>query len=396
MLFRSNASAKHLLGVINDVLDFSRIEAGRLTMESVEFNLDDVMTTLADIIGLRAEEKGIELVFDASADVPISLIGDPLRLGQILVNLGNNAVKFTSNGEIVVGVEPVSLTDDAALLHFWVRDTGIGMTPEQLGRLFKSFSQADSSTTRMYGGSGLGLAICKSLIELMNGRIWAESEAGKGSTFHFEARFGHAAASSRPRMPDADELRNTRILIVDDNPAAREILAGMAMGFGLAVDVAPDGQTAIRMVDDAERHGRPYAVTLMDWRMPGMDGVHCAYEVQQAHPARPTLIMVTAFGRDEAQRAADAIGVTLKGVLTKPVTASTLLEAIGAAIGVPDAPARAAAGAKDGADDMRRIAGTRLLLVEDNELNQELAVELLRHAGAIVTVAGNEIGRAHV
>jgi PAS domain S-box-containing protein len=388
-LEKVNASAKHLLGVINDVLDFSRIEAGRLTMEAVEFHLDDVMTTLADIIGLRAEEKGVELLFDATADMPTALIGDPLRLGQILVNLGNNAVKFTSQGEIVVGVEPVTLTDDDAHLHFWVRDTGIGMTAEQLGRLFQSFSQADSSTTRMYGGSGLGLAICKSLVDMMHGRIWAESEPGKGSTFHFEAHFGRTTTSARQRIPDADELRDTRVLIVDDNPAAREILARMAMSFGLTVDTAPDGAAAIRMVDDAERHGRPYAVTLMDWRMPGMDGVHCAHEVQRMHPTRPTLIMVTAFGCDEAQRAADAIGVHLKGVLTKPATASTLLEAIGTAVGVTAEAPRAAHSAKDAAEDMRRIAGTRLLLVEDNDLNQELAVELLRHAGAIVTVAGN-------
>jgi PAS domain S-box-containing protein len=385
-------SAENLLGIINDILDFSKIEAGKLTMEQVEFRIEDVVEDLANVIGIRAEQKGIELLFNLSPDLPNALTGDPLRLGQVLLNLGNNAVKFTDRGEIVVGVEPVTGESSASevALHFWVQDTGIGLSPEQLGRLFESFSQADASTTRKYGGSGLGLAISKRLVDLMQGRVWAESTPSQGSTFHFTARFGRPAANGTPRMPAAAELKGCRMLVVDDNRSARTILSTMGRSLGLEVDLAASGEAGLRMIEEAEAARRPYEVTLMDWKMPGLDGLSCVQQLQSKGDLARSVIMVTSYTRDEARHMAESRGVEIGSVLTKPVTASTLLETIGQTLrrAAPEPPGRVAA--DQGRDDSRRrLAGARLLLVEDNELNQELATELLAAAGIEVVLATN-------
>ena len=382
-------SAENLLGIINDILDFSKIEAGKLSMEHIGFRLEDVMDNLANLVGMKAEDRGLELLFDCAPGLPSALVGDPLRLGQILTNLGNNAVKFTDRGEIVVGVEAVSQTSSEAELHFWVRDTGIGMTPEQCAKLFQSFSQADASTTRKYGGTGLGLSISKRLVEMMQGRIWVESVPGQGSTFHFHAHFGVQQQLAPQRMFRADELQGLRVLVVDDNAAAREILSTMARSFGLEVDVARDGREALTLIAEAARRHLPYDLVLMDWKMPQMDGVECVRQLQQdASSNVPAIIMVTAYGREEAQGEAGQRGVQLSSVLTKPVTASTLLEAIGQALG-KGALAETRAGAKNERTEeaMQRLAGARLLLVEDNEMNQELATELLQSAGIEVVLA---------
>ncbi len=329
-----NRSAENLLRIINDILDFSKIEAGKMSMEKIDFRLEDVMDNLANLVGIKAEEKGLELLFKTDPEIPTSLIGDPLRLGQVLVNLGNNAVKFTDKGEIVVGIEKLSEDDKAVELHFWVRDSGIGMTPEQCGKMFQSFSQADSSTTRKYGGTGLGLAISKNLIELMEGRVWVDSEVGKGSTFHFHARFGVQEEAMPRRMFHAEELHGVRVLVVDDNASAREIISSMAEGLGLAVDAARDGRQALTMAVEAEKRGDAYDLVLMDWQMPVMDGVETVRQLQDEHLVHvPAVIMVTAYGREEAIGSAEQRGVTLKSVLTKPVIVSTLLEAIGEALG---------------------------------------------------------------
>ena len=386
-----NRAAENLLGIINDILDFSKIEAGKLSMEIIDFRLEDVMDNLANLVGMKAEDKGLELLFNAAPEVPTALIGDPLRLGQVLINLGNNAVKFTDQGEIVVGVEQVGADADGVELHFWVRDTGIGMTPEQCTKMFQSFSQADSSTTRKYGGTGLGLAISKSLVEMMQGRIWVESEAGQGSTFHFHARFGLQAEPMARRMFRADELLGIRVLVVDDNASAREILATMAKRFGLEVDVARDGRQALDMVAGAEKQGLPYDLLLMDWKMPVMDGVEAVSQLQKAHQAdMPAVIMVTAFGREEATSEAEQRGVCLKSVLTKPVTPSTLLEAVGEALGRGTmVESRSHEKADRSAEAMARLRGARVLLVEDNEMNQELALELFGLASMEVVVANH-------
>ncbi|MEW6164243.1 MAG: PAS domain S-box protein [Pseudomonadota bacterium] len=384
-------SAENLLGIINDILDFSKIEAGKLDMERVDFRLEDVFDNLASLVGLKAEDKGLELLFDAAPDVPTALVGDPLRLGQIIINLGNNAVKFTDTGEIVIGVEKVSADGTAAELHFWVRDSGIGMTPEQQARLFQSFSQADSSTTRKYGGTGLGLAISKQLAEMMDGRIWVESEAGKGSTFHFHAKFGLQANPQPRRAFTADEFKGLRVLVVDDNASAREILATMARNFGLEVEAAFDGAQAFRLIEEAEKKAIPFDVVLMDWQMPVMNGVECVRRLQDEQAAHtPAVIMVTAYGREEALSAAGQSGVLLKSVLTKPVTSSTLLEAIAEALDRAGAVETTALRHQASAQDaMHRLAGAKVLLVEDNDMNQELAMELLSQAGMEVVLAEN-------
>ena len=384
-------AAESLLGIINDILDFSKIEAGKMSLEAIDFRLDDVMDHLASLVGMKAEDKALELLFSAGPDVPTSLVGDPTRLGQVLVNLGNNAVKFTHEGEIVVGVEKVAEDAAGVTLHFWVKDSGIGMTPEQRSRLFESFSQADSSTTRRYGGTGLGLAISKNLVEKMGGSIWVESEPGKGSTFHFHARFGLAAGAAPRRMFHAEELRGVRVLVVDDNAAAREILSTMARGFGPEVDVARDGTEELSLAAAAGEGGRPYDLVLMDWKMPVMDGVETAQRLERLDAVKTSaVIMVTAFGREEALGAASERGVDLRRVLTKPVTPSTLLEAIGDALGkgvVVETSSRVRADLD--ADAMARLAGSRVLLVEDNDLNEELARDLLRQAGISAVVARN-------
>jgi signal transduction histidine kinase/DNA-binding response OmpR family regulator/HPt (histidine-containing phosphotransfer) domain-containing protein len=384
-------AGENLLGIINDILDFSKIEAGKLTMETVDFRLEDVMDHLAGIVGMKAEDKGLELLFESAADVPPALVGDPLRLGQILINLGTNAVKFTETGEVVIGVERVAEEGRQVELHFWVRDTGIGMTPEQCERMFRSFTQADTSTTRKYGGTGLGLAISKNLVERMGGRIWVESEPGTGSVFHFHARFGIQRDPMAKRMFTASELQGVRVLVVDDNATAREILASMTSQLGLEVKTSRDGREAIAMVEAADRAGVAFRVVLLDWRMPGMDGIETARVLQQRTlSVRPHVVMVTAYGREDATASAKAAGVTLAGALGKPVTASTLLEALGSALDL-DVPAATAASGPGipGTDPAATLRGARVLLVEDNDMNQELALELLRKAGLDVVLAVN-------
>jgi two-component system sensor histidine kinase/response regulator len=384
-------SGENLLGIINDILDFSKIEAGKLNMERINFHLEDVMAHLASLVGMKAEDKGLELLFDISPQVPTHLMGDPLRLGQVLINLGNNAVKFTESGEIVVGVDLIAEHTDAVELHFRVRDSGIGMTSEQCGKLFQSFSQADASTTRKYGGTGLGLVISKNLVELMDGRIWVESEVGKGSCFHFHARFGVQTDPRAKRMFTIDELQGARVLVVDDNAAAREILCSMVTTFGLQVDAARDGVEALRQITERDQQGKPYDVVLMDWKMPVMDGVETAHRLLgEPLVHMPKVVMVTAFGREEAISRAQERGVILANVLIKPITASTLLEAIAETLH-PDlqVQTRVEQRADDQHQHIQSLAGARLLLVEDNDMNQELAMELLGQAGIQVVLAVN-------
>ncbi len=360
-------------------------------MEHIPFHLEDVMDNLANLLGIKTEDKGLELLFNTAPNVPTALIGDPLRLGQVLINLGNNAVKFTETGEIIVGVEKVADHDDGVTLHFWVKDTGIGMTPEQSAKMFQSFSQADASTTRKYGGTGLGLAISKNLVELMHGKIWVESVSGRGSSFHFHARVGVQTNPQARRMFRAEELLGMRVLVVDDNASAREILSSMAKTFGLEVDIAEDGAKALRLIATADQKARPYDLVLMDWKMPVMDGVETVHHMhieQLSHV--PTVIMVTAFGREEAMSSAQDRGVTLQTVLTKPVTPSTLLEAIGEVLGKSmEFATRLESRADDCMVAMDKLSASCILLVEDNDMNQELALELLASAGITVVLANH-------
>ena len=386
-----NRAAENLLGVIDDILDFSKIEAGMMSLEHIDFHLEDVMDNLANLLDMKTEGKHLELLFNVAPTVPTTLIGDPLRLGQILINLGNNAVKFTEKGEIVIGIECVAQDAQNVTLHFYVKDTGIGMTPEQRAKLFQSFSQADSSTTRKYGGTGLGLVISQKLIDLMGGSIWVDSEYGKGSVFHFRAKFGLQAEKMSPRLPRTDELRGMRMLVVDDNASAREILAAIAQTMGLETDAAKDGQQALDMVEAAAHQARSYDLVLMDWKMPGMDGIERIRQLRAMRlSSAPVILMVTAYGREDALGIAEECGVLPQSILTKPVTPSMMFEAIGVALGKLMVMERRSH--KPGArvsEAVQGLAGARVLLVEDNELNQELAVDLLTHAGMQVMVANN-------
>ncbi|PTR34070.1 PAS domain S-box-containing protein [Luteibacter sp. OK325] len=279
-LEKIHRSAGNLLGIINDILDFSKIEAGHMRMESVDFRLDDVLDQLASMVVLKLEEKNLELSFYPASDIPPMLVGDPLRLGQILLNLTNNAVKFTEQGSVVVGVDPVSIQKESAELHFWVKDTGIGMSADQCHRVFESFVQADSSTTRRFGGTGLGLAISRRLVTLMGGRIWVESEPGGGSTFHFHASFGVAAADSLQAQKDSQDtneqrgatLAGCRILLVEDNELNRELAVELLHQAGMKVALACNGQEAL----DLLAHDQRFDGILMDGQMPIMDGYTAA------------------------------------------------------------------------------------------------------------------------
>ena len=384
------SSALSLLQIINDILDLSKIEAGRMAMESVDFDLEDVLHNLARIISLKAGEKGLDVLFDLEADVPCGLVGDPTRLSQVLLNLAGNAVKFTEQGQVVVRVraEPPSpdTGDGQAVLRFSVLDTGIGMQPHQTPRLFQSFTQADASITRKYGGTGLGLTISKQIVEMMGGTMTVSSEFGKGSAFSFTARFGlhgKARKETRPARP----MPGLRVLVVDDNKAAREILAHTLKSFGYAVTLAESGPEAIDAVVRAEKEA-PYHLVLMDWAMPGMDGLEAARRIK-LHPglARPpAILIVTAYGGQDLSRKFPQSGSD--GFLTKPVTPSLLLNTIVSALhDKPFLHPGADSRKKILVDGLDGIRGARILVVEDNRINQQIAVELLEQEGFYTAVA---------
>lgn len=401
-LEKANGAAISLLGLIDDLLDLSRMESGRLTLEAAPFDLVQVLDHMVNLIGLRAQDKGVELLLHLPGDVPTALIGDPARLGQVLVNLGNNAVKFTDEGEVIVRVERVAPalppvgdaaeTADDVTLRFSVRDSGIGLSEEACARLFSSFVQADTSTTRKYGGSGLGLAISRQLVERMGGSIGVDSRPGEGATFFFTVRLGLQSEAPAAAAAPVDFSR-LRVLVVDDNRAAREILGALCEGFGMRVAYAVNGANAVQSVLEAQAAREPVDLVLMDWHMPVLDGLEAARLIVDGRlETPPAVLLVTAFGRDDALTAAlAAFDPHHRPVqLNKPVTASTLLSAIATAKGhayrpPPPAP-RLRATTRQA---MLRLAGARLLVVEDDPASQELAAELLRAAGLAVTLAGN-------
>jgi PAS domain S-box-containing protein len=386
---KANGAARNLLEVLNDILDISKIEAGQLELERIDFELEAVVSDMTDMLGLKAEEKGLELLFSAAPDVPTRLIGDPARLRQVLVNLGSNAIKFTDAGEVTVGMEMLSEDAHSVELHGWVHDTGVGLTAEQLSRVFQPFMQADSSTTRRFGGTGLGLSIAGQLVEAMGGRLWAESEPGKGSTFHFSARFGRSAShAAAPRALSLAALRGRRALLADDNSTALEVLSRMLEGMGIIVDRVTNGAHALQLAANARG---AYSWILLDWKMPGMDGLTCARRIVEQHQQTlPCILLVTAFSLDDALHA--SAGLHLAGVLQKPVTPSSLCDCLlqVGADGRGSRPAPAPALVGDVVGRLHgRLAGARILLVEDHPVNQELAVEVLRRASVEVVAAAN-------
>ena len=381
-------SGQHLLGIINDILDFSKIEAGKLTVEHTEFELEKVFDNVASLIAEKTSAKGLELIFDIDKNVPLRLIGDPLRLGQILINYSNNAVKFTEKGEIDIAVRVKEKTNNDVLLYCSVRDAGIGLTEEQMGRLFHSFSQADTSTTRKFGGTGLGLAISKKLAELMGGEVGVESELGKGSTFWFTARLGKGAGLQRKPVL-ASDLQGKHVLVVDDNRNARLVLSDMLTSMNLKVDQVDSGEAAIAIVDRAEAEGAPYELVFLDWQMPGMDSIETVQRLIDLPLKRlPHLIMVTNYGHEED--ITEIENANIKEVLIKPVSASMLFDCVTRILGgVVESPRPAVDSINDTFRKLSTIKGARILLVDDNELNQEVATELLREAGFVVDLASN-------
>jgi polar amino acid transport system substrate-binding protein len=388
-LKKIQSSSNSLLGIINDILDFSKIEAGKLDMEAVDFNLDDVLENLANLVTVKAQEKeNLEVLFAADPDVPRYLVGDPLRLGQVLINLANNAVKFTETGEVVVSIEKVKSAEDQVTLKFAVSDTGIGLTEEQMGKLFQSFSQADTSTTRKYGGTGLGLAISKKLVNMMDGQIWVESQPGQGTSFFFTANFGLGKEKLKKRFAVSTDLQGMKVLVVDDNVTSREILKDILESFSFEVTLAASGKEGITEIETADK-AKPFELVVMDWKMPGMDGIEASTLIKKHATLNkiPAIILVTAYGREEIMQKAENTG--LDGFLIKPVNASVLFDAIMQAFGdeIPET-SRLARRQKE-ADALQKIQGARILLVEDNEINQQVAKEILEGAGLIVTIANN-------
>ena len=384
-LTKVKSAAQALLGIINDILDFSKIEAGKLDIEKTDFRLEAVLDNLSTIVSQKAQDKNLEFLIAAQHDIPPNLVGDPLRLGQILINLVNNAVKFTDRGEVLVTVALEEQLADRVKVKFSVRDSGIGMTPEQSARLFQAFAQADTSTTRKYGGTGLGLSISKRLVEMMEGTIWAESEPGVGSTFHFTAWFGIGSEDKHKRfIPD---LAGIRALVVDDNAQAREILTEALRVFALRADSVASGEDAVREIAAADSQD-PYRLVLMDWRMPGMDGLQASGIIKRNDRLQhiPKIVMVTAFGREDIRTKAEEIGID--SYLLKPVNQSLLYDTLVDLFGVAGLEDHRVRARKDDAP-VHDATGIRVLLVEDNEMNQQVATELLESAGAIVTVANH-------
>jgi PAS domain S-box-containing protein len=387
------SSADHLLSVINDVLDFSKIEAGRLELERLEFDLRDVLEDTVATLAARAHDQGLELLDDIAVDVPTTLVGDFHRLRQVVVNLIGNAIKFTERGEVVLRVErapapePGAVDTAAEWLHFSVRDTGIGISPEQQTRLFRAFSQADTSTTRKYGGTGLGLAISARIVGQMGGRIWLESEKDCGSTFHFTARFERAPGAEARRAERA-ELRGLRVLVVDDNATNRRILEGMLTSWGMRPTLADGAPSALALLAGACEAGEPFAVVLLDAMMPGMDGFTLAERIQQGSGAAAgaTLMMLSSAARREDAERCRALGVA--ACLGKPIRQSTLLDALLTAL-APGARDTARPGIAPEAAPQPGRESLCVLLAEDNAINQRLAVSLLEKRGHRVVVAGN-------
>ncbi|CAK0757332.1 two-component system, sensor histidine kinase and response regulator [uncultured Gammaproteobacteria bacterium] len=393
-LQKTRISAQSLLGILNDILDFSKVEAGRLDLEKVPFSLDSLMKTLATITSAGARDKDIEVLFQIAPETPLALIGDPLRLQQVLLNLAGNAIKFTNQGEVVLSVAPTDAgghsheqDKDHACLTFCVRDTGIGIAAEHRQQIFSAFSQGDSSTTRRFGGTGLGLTICTRLVELMGGKLTVDSEPGQGSNFHFTACFRRdPQAPVKPALPAALP-QSLRVLIVDDNQTAREILAMMISPFGWQTEIAASGQEALEAIDRTIGKKKAFDLILLDWSMPGIGGREVMRHIEHNHSpsTMPVILVVTAFEQDRVRHEAGDT-VNLGMILTKQVTASTLMDAVvSIRTGAPCMPETMSPTLVERAP----LAGRVLLVVEDNLINQMVAQRILESAGATVIVAAS-------
>jgi len=393
-LAKIHKSSKALLAIINDILDYSKVESGRLELETIEFNLEELLDNVADLFTIDAEAKGLELVLDIAPEIPPYLLGDSLRLGQVMSNLVGNAVKFTEVGEIHIKVAvvemPVLSDNEHVRLQFSVRDTGIGIAAEQQGHLFEAFNQADGSITRRFGGTGLGLTICKLLIEKMDGNLTVVSEVGQGSCFSFTLSFSVSDKAHIERSPLA--LRGMRVLVVDDLESSRQVLTEVLRSWGFEITEASSGSEALEQLQRAVHEPtRFFELVLVDWKMPEMDGVTLARQIHDQVslgylPRLPLIMMITAYNRDQAvQQAHD---VHLDAVLTKPVNASRLFDVIMKIQG-GHTDEKAVLDTYTLYELALPLQGAQVLLVEDNDVNQTVARELLERMGLHVSIAGN-------
>jgi PAS domain S-box-containing protein len=379
-------SADMLLAVIRDILDFSKIEAGKLSLETIAFSPRETVGHALKVLGMVADDKGLELACHVRPEVPETLMGDPYRLRQIVFNLVGNALKFTQRGEVIVRIEVESRSEAGFCLHVAVRDTGVGIPPEKQAAIFDAFSQADGSTTRRFGGTGLGLTISARLVGLMGGRIWVESEPGQGSTFHFTARFGLALGEAAGLMPARPEdLHGLRTLVVDDNATNRLILREMLLGWKMEPQEADSGAAALAEMERAAAAGQPYLLVIVDNRMPDMDGFSLAERIRHNPTlAGATIMMLSSLDLERNAARCQELGIS--AYLTKPVKQSELLEAIRVALGSACHLKPAAPAAPRAAAPSRPL---RVLLAEDNEINQKLVVHMLEKRGHRVVVAGD-------
>ena len=384
-------AANALLRLINDILDFSKIEAGKLEMEQIDFTLEEVLSNIASVINMKSSEKGLEFLLNTGVGVPPYLLGDPLRLGQVLTNLANNAIKFTEKGEVSIITETLEESETEATLQFSVCDTGIGMTTEQISKLFQEFSQADTSTTRKYGGTGLGLTISKRLVDRMGGSIRVESTKGEGSRFIFTARFLKSTKKTVSFSLPTSDLRGLRVLVVDDNENARMIMSNYLESFTFKVSESVNGELALQTLAEADAAGSPYELVLMDLKMPGMDGIEASRHIRNdlLLKKKPAIIMVTSYGYDDALLRAEE-SLALDGFMVKPVNQSLLFEGIMRALGYVEGGSRPFP-ERNTVDTlaMAQLAGAHFLLAEDNEINQQIAKELLEQVGIRLTIVSD-------
>jgi two-component system, sensor histidine kinase and response regulator len=404
---KTENAARSLLGLLNDVLDFSKVEAGKMTLDVQPFALDRMLRDLSVIFSASVGSKPVEVLFDIDPHLPRELLGDSLRLQQILVNLGGNAIKFTSSGEVVLRVRleatRVEGAEQFARVQFSVQDTGIGIAPENQEKIFSGFTQAEASTTRRFGGSGLGLSICRRLVEMMGGRLELRSAVGQGSTFSFSLQLPTLDLQPcSPALPSPDQKQaltpqrtaGLPVLMVDDNPVARELMLAMGQSLGWAVQTADGGEAALSLINERAQRGEPFQAVFMDWKMPGMDGWQTSTRIRSqtmdgsTFTTSPVIMMVTAHGREVLAQQPAELQNLIDGYLVKPVTASMLFDAMQDALvktgAVEPADARQAP-----SETGRPLAGVRLLLVEDNAINQEVAEALLSAKGAAVDIANN-------
>lgn len=381
MVRKIESAGRLLLGIINDILDFSKIEAGRLEVERQPFRLGEILDDLANMMSYAAEGKPVEVVVGPSPALAPTLIGDPLRLRQVLTNLASNGIKFTESGYVAVRVSVIDLSPGEVTLRFSVKDTGIGIPPEKRREIFAPFAQVDASISRRFGGTGLGLAISRRLVELMGGELVLTSEPGRGSEFSFAISFERGVED--PALGSAP--RTQRVLVVDDHPLAREALAAIVAALGWTADVVASGEEAIRVVEDGIAAGKPFDLLLVDWKMPGLDGLAVADAVRhRCHDTtHPIIVMVTAADRDELL--AEPESILADAVLTKPVTGSSLLDTV---LKLQGSPGTSIAG-RGGIDEQSAspVNGLRVLVVDDSEINREVATRILEGEGARVATA---------